>query len=211
MATAHPRPPGGYQGPGLALPAAPTAPRTYADLYRGRVDVLAGHYAPLLGEHDPADPALTPAVLLQNLLASDDAVPKVWLALVPGRHAQGTPVVRVLHSPRTYPARATQPTVWDGQVFAFSSDVFPGGSIATVEFPASAFRLTSNVQVPSSAAVMDHLWIEADAGGVPAPLLGPYAAGTPDTRVIRTRRMIRVPHKYVGLVLGERLEPRQLY
>jgi hypothetical protein len=82
--------------------------------------------------------------------------------------------------------------------------------ITTVEFPATAFRLTAYVRVPDVAA-MDAMWIAADAGGAPVTLLGPYVGADPDTRQLRARNAIRVRHKYVPLVLGNSFTPRQLW
>jgi hypothetical protein len=61
---------------------------------------------------------------------------------------------------------------------------------------------------------MDAKWIDADAaaGGTLAPtFLGPYEDVEPNTRVLRVRYAIRVPHKYLPLVLGVTYNPRQLH
>jgi hypothetical protein len=58
---------------------------------------------------------------------------------------------------------------------------------------------------------MDAKWIQADAGGLPVDLLGPYENTEPNTRTLRVRYTIRVPHKFVPTVLGVTFTPRQLY
>jgi hypothetical protein len=89
----------------------------------------------------------------------------------------------------------------------------PGqASLASVEFPVTAFfRHTVNVQVPTAAA-MDAKWIDADARGPPIPMLGPYENTDADTRrTLCMRYAIRVPQKYLPMVLGMQYQPRQLY
>jgi hypothetical protein len=59
---------------------------------------------------------------------------------------------------------------------------------------------------------MDAKWINADARGPPVPMLGPYENAEPDTRTLRMRYAIRVPQKYLSIVLlGVTYQPHQLY
>ena len=193
----------------------PPAPQNYREKYLADPDVTNGQYAALLSAQEP-ESAVQPATMLQSMLTASDDVPKAFLVMLPGERA-GDPVrIKTVHAVSVYRPSAVDPTPWDSQPYAFDTDLFPGSGahISTVEFPTNAFHRTNNVQVPTAAA-MDTKWIDADAaaaaGAAPVPTLGPYENVEADTRILRVRYAIRVPHKYLPLVLGVTYKPRQLY
>jgi hypothetical protein len=175
----------------LANAPMPAAFVNYRDKYRTENDVCNGQYLALLATQDPESP-VQPAAMLQTVLAFHDDLPKVFLVMIPGERVGDAIRIRTLHSLSVYRPSFAETTPWDSIPFAFDSDVFPGSgaSISTVEFPATAFHRTANVQVPNEAS-MDAKWIEADAGGPPVDLLGPYENTEADkdtTRAIRNTR-----------------------
>jgi hypothetical protein len=92
---------------------------------------------------------------------------------------------------------------------AFEGDVLGGQTCTVVEWPATAFRLAANgaaIQVPTLAN-LDALF-DGD------PLLetvGPFVANEVGTEIIRTRNIMCVPPRYIPILLGQMLSPREAY
>jgi hypothetical protein len=131
--------------------------------------------------------------MLNTVLMSSNDLRKAFLVMIHGECIRDAFRIQTLHAVTVYYYRpsAVEMTPWDTIPYAaFDMDVFPPGaraSISTVEFPVTAFQRMANVQVPTAAA-MDAKWIDADAGGSPIPMLGPYKNAEPDTtRTLRVR------------------------
>ena len=113
-----------------------------------------------------------------------------------------------MHRPTIFPV-SVPATQWDEIVtMAFEGDVL-GQTCTVVEWPASGFRQAANagaLQVPTLAN------LDALFDGDPlAETVGPFAANEVGTELVRTRNVMFVPPKYVLIVLGQTLTPRQAY
>jgi hypothetical protein len=140
----------------------------------------------------------------ENMLATADTVPKVYVALVLGSHGQ--PVVKTLFRPVLCRRLPGVVTPWDNQVYAFGTDIGPGNQITTVAFPGDAFHLTPAVTTLDSVS-MTEAWVAAPE----AHSLGPYVPGDPNTVPTRTRKLQVVPQAYARLLMGKDLTPRQAW
>lgn len=188
--------------PGQPVPA--NAATTYQQHYRTSNDPLQGDYGAWMAAHS-TDVANTPAAVRDTMLSTSDEVAKVYVYLsVP--LGGGTPVVQTVYRPRQYSGLPGQPTPWDGQIFAFATDLQPGNQITSVMFPADAFHLAPQVYAPDLASVVQFLTAAPDV-----VLLGPFAAGDANTIVTRSRFFAPVPHEYVPLLLGATLTPREAF
>ena len=179
--------------PGLATAPPLAAPKNYREKYRTDPDVYAGHYQTLLDAQAPESPTRH-STMYQTMLNASDRVPKVFLSHLPGARAGEPTRICTLHAVSVYRPCLGRPMPYDNVPYAFDSDVTPGAgaAISVIEFPRTAFQRMDYVQVPLAAA-MDTKWIDADAGGQRADLLGPYAPTEPDTRTLRVRETILVP------------------
>jgi hypothetical protein len=79
-----------------------------------------------------------------------------------------------------------------------------------VEWPAMAFRLAANgaaIQVPTLA----NLGALFDGDPLLERTVGPFVANEVGTEIIRTRNVMCVPPRYVPILLGQALSPREAY
>jgi len=114
----------------------------------------------------------------------------------------------VLHSAFQVPTPVGRPgSEYAGEVVAQYEDVNDmGGSYVRV--PDNMFEVFGDtVRVPTVATMGAS--VAAMAAGV--HFLGPYPAGTADTEVVRTRISVWIPPRYVPLVLGAHLSPKELW
>jgi hypothetical protein len=179
------------------------APNTYVELYRNRQDVLRGDYGPWVGSHSVAV-ANTPATVRNAMLSFSDAIPKVYMVMVPGPN--GTPVIKTVFRPELYRALPGVNTPYDGLIYGFGTDIGPGNQITTVQFPNDAFHMTNEFWAPDIAS-MTAAWEEHPQ----ANTLGPFEPNSPNTILTRTRNLMIVPQPYVPLMLGATLSPRQAW
>ena len=206
---AQPPPPQAPPVAGQPPPAIAEPPRTYAALYSHRDDVLAGNYAGLYTDFlTVAVPPAQPQVLSEAVFAAAEDIPKVFLCLV--EDAPGQYTTRTVHRWTIYPrsAAADRATAWDGRGFAFMSDVRPGNHITVVEVPNNAFHLTPNATITNDGMITGLVGPNVAA---PLDIIPPVGPQDPGSRLIRTRYFVRVPHVYVGLVLGQRFTPADLW
>ncbi|KAL3823338.1 hypothetical protein ACHAXA_010473, partial [Cyclostephanos tholiformis] len=85
----------------------------------------------------------------------------------------------------------------DGKLFAYDGELVSGqGPLA--EIPNSCFNLSPVVVAPTTASIAAQL-----AADPHLHLVGPYAVGSPDTVELRSRNVIAIPNKYVGLFLSQ--------
>ena len=85
----------------------------------------------------------------------------------------------------------------DNKLFAFDGELIQGqGSL--VEIPNQWFNLVPNTTVGTVANIQGLL-----GGDANLQLLGPFNAGDADTLEVRTRSVVVIPNKYVGLFLSQ--------
>ncbi|KAL3810349.1 hypothetical protein ACHAXA_003078 [Cyclostephanos tholiformis] len=85
----------------------------------------------------------------------------------------------------------------DGKLFAYDGELVSGqGPLA--EIPNSCFNLSPVVVAPTTASIATQL-----AADPHLQLVGPYAVGNADTIELRSRNVIAIPNKYVGLFLSQ--------
>jgi hypothetical protein len=185
------------------IPPLPIAPLTYLSYYRQCVDALQGDYGPLVAAYAVGN-ANTPASVRDFMLNTSDLVPKVFMMMVPG--PSGSPVIKTIFRPQLYRGLPGVNTAWDGQIFAFGTDLMPGNQITTVQLPADAFHLTPEVRAPDVASMTEAWTLHPQAHS-----LGPFDADAPNTILLRSRYLMIVPPAYVTLMLGTSLTPREAW
>jgi hypothetical protein len=87
----------------------------------------------------------------------------------------------------------------DGTFFAFVDGKLVLGQEVLEEIPAQWFNMTAQVQVPT----VDNIRAQLAADASPTLTLGPFAGGDPKTMAIKSRALMVLPHKYVGLFLAQ--------
>ena len=185
----------------------PAPPTSYVEMYRQRADPLDGRYTPLFSRHLVTSGA-TPDTLLNQLLSSSEEVPKVFLCLTQETFVDRPARLRTvtLHRVGRYQGSQVLASPWDARTFAFASDLMPGNHVRMVELPAAPFGLVGVQTVPTLANV--HAVLAANPAHDHMP---PLAEGSADSEQLNTRRLVQVPPKYVEIVLGRSLSPRQLW
>jgi hypothetical protein len=183
-------------------------PTTYAAKYATDADPpYAGDYTALLLSEAPTANGPAPADVLATLLLSNELAPKVHLGLV----FCATPphvIARTFFRTARYPALPGQPSPWDDRIFAHGSEVINGQSITTFEFPATAFTATAADGIAWDADTLTEQFANLPADTI---ITGAVDPDSPHAVVTRTRLLTRVPHRYIPLVLGQRLTPRALW
>ena len=182
----------------LALPA-PQAATTFADLFNDATKdpfIENGNYDSFLAPFTITVAGglnETPDVV-RNLLAaaSNQRLPIAILLLVDGR-------LRPYFLPfrRELAMGAPPHPATDGKLFAFDGELIHGHG-PLIEIPNQWFNLAPVVTVPTAANIAAQL-----AANPHLNIVGPYAAGDADTVEIRTRSLMAVPNKYVGLFLSQ--------
>lgn len=85
----------------------------------------------------------------------------------------------------------------DNKLFAFDGELIQGQGIV-IEIPNQWFNLIPNTTVATAANIQGLL-----GGDANLQLLGPFNAGVADTLEVRTRSVVAIPNKYVGLFLSQ--------
>ena len=139
------------------------------------------------GVHD------TPETVRNRLAAAANQRLRVTLALlVEGRLR---PYFLPFHQEQAMGAPPHPAT--DGKLFAYDWELVSGqGPLA--EIPNSCFNLSPVVVAPTTASIATQL-----AADPHLQLVGPYAVGNADTVELRSRNVIAIPNKYVGLFLSQ--------
>jgi hypothetical protein len=153
-------------------------------------------------------PANTPEALLTRMLAYAPSTPQAFIMLgaLPDPAMLGR--MTLLHRPTRFPV-SVPATQWDETVMAFEGDVLGGQTCTAVEWPVTGFRQAANgaaLQVPTLEN-LDGLF----AADPHLETVGPFAANENGTELVRTRNLMCVPPRYVPLVLGRLLTPRDAY
>ncbi|MHA7856415.1 hypothetical protein [Marinobacter shengliensis] len=131
----------------------------------------------------------------------------VMLCRPPNADADDMGKVVLIHRVTKYAARIGMPaTPWDDKLFAFVGEV-THQQIMSVEWDQAFFnQVPAQVRVPTNDTAAQLL------AQAPAPShFGPFDANDAGTKLIRTRRTMYVPPAYVGLFLGQELEPVVAY
>ena len=203
-------PPAPVPAPPPQPPAPPpptVGPRTYREYYLDAAnDPWAGNYGALMRQYD-AIPAVVPDALTLRMLSYGPSTPQAFIMLAAGPDPAAVGRVVMMHCPTRHPISIPEMD-WDDMIMAFEGDVL-GQTCTVVEWPAISHRLASNgagLQVPTMAN-LDALF----AANPQAIVVGPFAANEAGTETIRTRNVMAVPPKYIPIVLGQHLTPREAY
>ena len=183
--------------------AAPS-PTNYLTRYKQMKDVFNGVYTPLFLPFATGN-TQTPEELFETVVKSANTIPKVFLAQV---SIDGARKIIALHRPSAYePDLAAPAPQWNNKFFLFHGDIRPGSNfIQTYETPQSIFEPTDAQRV-ATTATMDAAW----AADTTIELLPPLAASAANSESVVTRHLFPVPWKYVPLVLGKTLSPREAW
>ena len=188
--------------PGLA-PAGGT-PASYRSFYNDIAnDPFNGIYRPVLAPYDIplVGLATQPAqIATQVYNASAHGTPTAFMVMAP------TGMIHLYHKLSRFEPRLGQPaTQWDDQGFANSGELFHNQPIL-VNWSNDHFHLVP-VQIRAPTADTIDAAIAGMDPAAPVEYLGPYADGDAGTDVIRVRRSVYVPSKYVHILLETPLTP----
>jgi hypothetical protein len=103
---------------------------------------------------------------------------------------------------RFAPRMGLAPTPWDNTGFAFLGDMIQGQAPPTVSWDNSYFHTIQQTRVPTVDALDQTLAAQPDT-----ELVGPFDPGDAGTELVRTRRAMFIPTKYVPIVLDLGLFP----
>ena len=188
----------------LAVPAPSTC--SFGDLFSDQnKDPLKGNYGPLFNpfsiDINNANNSTSPTVL-RDLIASTGAQ-RHLLALVVINDNKA----RVAICPQRFErSLGSPPSDLDGRLFAFDGDLFQNQG-HTVEITNDYFTLVPNqVQVPTVGHILNQL-----AANPNLEFFGPYAAQDANTEVVRVRKTIPIPFKYVSLFLAREVTPTYFF
>lgn len=206
MANSPPFPDLALQPP-LADPFAD--PRTYRVLYQhARNDPWNGSYGGVMTAMAiPMGQAqVTPATdLLQTLGASGTSGQPISLAILTQRPGSEQLVVTVLHRLAQFSAQFGEVNTHHGHFFAFLGDI-TAGTVLNMRVESTAVRASTAAgitRVPLLPTLQQLL-----AQGVHE--IGPYPdPQAPETELERVRRAAFIPPRYVPLLLGQELSPRE--
>lgn len=188
-------------------PPAPIVAVTFSTLFgdASRDPFIAnGHYDDLLssfnigqGVNDSPD-----TVRQRVAAAANQRLPIALLVLVNG-------ILRPYFLPfRRDQAMGAQPhPATDGKLYAYDGELIQGQGLV-VELPNNFFNLSALVTVATVASIQGQL-----AGNLNQTHVGPFAIGAIDTIEVRTRSVVPIPNKYVGLFLSqpEGITPRYYF
>jgi len=180
-------------------------PATFAELYSNDdSDIYDGQYSNVMATFN-AEPEITAAQLYArvNTVGVKSLNAFICMAPAPGHPLSGLSLL--LHTVAQFAVPLGLPSPWDRNSFAFARDVIDG-EINTIIFPDNAFAPTTATIIPDTVTGTDELW----AANPTAELLEPPAATAAGTVDVLTRTMMYVPPKYIPILVGRRLTPRQL-
>jgi hypothetical protein len=98
-------------------------------------------------------------------------------------------------------------TPWDDVAFAFQGDVIQGQAPPSIVWePQFFYTINNQVQVPTVVMMDQLLGQDPDA-----QFVGPFGNGDAGTEVVRTRRTMAVPPRFVTILLENSLSPRDAW
>ncbi|MGH7974086.1 MAG: hypothetical protein ACREBR_01070 [bacterium] len=176
--------------------------QTYIEYYgTADNDPYGGNYGEVMNLHEEG---IAPATIHEQILRSADVTSSAYVMLT--RH-NGSVSTLLAHRVTRYPSTfGKPPTPWDNQAYAFFTDVVEG-QITSLNFPTTCLHSTRPVNVPTTGAIAAQI----AAADEDSDLLGPYQDGAANTEALRTRYAMFVPPRYVPLLLGQRLRPKEAW
>jgi hypothetical protein len=175
----------------------------YSDIAR---DPFIGNYAAMYANYDLA---LAPAGVRTRIYPNGNSgVPISHLLVVRQANdpADSAGSIQGYHRVVRYQPSLVATSPFDDIAYAFLGDVRNGQAPHTVVWDDAYFARNAAVQVPT-AANMDQLL----AAGPAAELVGPFAAGDPDTEPLIVRNSVFVPNRYMTMLLDDAMTPRQAW
>jgi hypothetical protein len=168
-------------------------------------DTFGGNYTAAMAPYD------VPLQGNANVLTPDQIK-----TLVIGARAQRVPTAFVLYHDgrlhvylqvdKFHPRLGMPPSPWDDKMYAQKGELYMNQAVL-VEWKSDYFhQLNQQVLVPMPDT------IDATIAGDPTlELLGPYTPGEADTELIKVRKTCFIPPRYVGMLLGQPLTPREAW
>ena len=182
-----------------ALPA--PQPATFAALFSDlSKDPSNGIYTNLLDPsfsidlNTPANNTTPEAVKQQIAAAGSQRLPMAVIQLIDGR-------LQILLLPFRHEQAAgiaPDPAV-DGKLFAYDGELIHGQGLLVEILGNSFHQLTNQVQVGTTAHINGQLATDTN----PDFMMGPFAAADGNTEALKTRSIVLVPFKYVGLFMSQ--------
>ena len=210
---------GGPQAPpvapgGVVPPLGGQQMSPYRTLYADASnDSFAANYAAAYSEFEvpvQGNPANTPAELAAKVLDSgNEGTHMAMVGLVRSRVAPAAVlgVVQAYHRLTRFGKRLGLPnTPFDDQAHAFLGDLVNGQAPTSVTLQPAYFHPTDQTRVPTPAALDQLIAAHPDT-----EIFGPFAATDADTELVRTRRMMLIPSKYLPIVLDHGITAKQAW
>ena len=176
-------------------------------------DPFAGSYQNAYDEFDvplAGNPVNQPAELGNKVfMAAEQGLPMSLVLLTRDDMAIATDpgeIVAYHRVSRFAPRMGLAPTPWDNAGFAFLGDMIQGQAPPTVAWDNSYFHTVQQTRVPTIAALDQTLAAQPNT-----EMVGPFADGKAGTELVRTRRTMFLPTKYVPLVLDLGLSPKNAW
>ncbi len=157
------------------------------------------------------NPVNTPAELATKVYeVADQGFPMAFLALTRSATAavDDPGLVTCYHRLTKFKTRMGLPaTPFDSVAFAFLGDLVQHQAPPSVVWEGTNFHVVNQLVLVPTVQMMDQF-----LAAVPAePLLGPYQNADAGTEVIKTRRTVLLPQKYVSLFIDNSLTPRDAW
>ena len=204
-------PPGGGPppGPGGAGVGAPPPPSNYESYYNdANNDPYQGSYDTVYALYDVAT-NLPPQQLRQRVYgATNRGVALAHVVLVRKTTAgiDDPGHIQAYHRVILNEADLARTTPFNDKAYAFFGDLAGTDTPVTVVWEDGYFTQAGAVIVPTAAA-MD-LLLNADPM---ATMVGPFAAGDPDTESVNVQKCMYIPNRFLPLLLNNSLTPREAW
>ena len=209
-------PPGPGGGPPPPPPAAAGAAQLlgqqqiahpYRDWYNDHTkDPFVGNYAAM---YDNYILARAPLDIRNDLYPSGNSgvpIAHLLLTIQANDPVDAPGVIQGYHRLSRYQPSLVSATPFDNVAYAFLGDVQAGQAPHTVVWGENKFHQATAIQVPT-ADNLDQLL----AAAPDAEMVGPFAAGDPDTEQLTVRYAVFVPNRYMAILLDDHLTPRQAW
>ena len=154
---------------------------------------------------DGDDDIPTPATLRDQTVTLSDRQPMAFLGLVMSTGRNGTEVAIIHRLLRYMDLPGEEASGFHNRVLGLLGDSIMPHQYPVVEVPSTSFHLAGTpVRVPTNASMVAHM----SAWNDPSVPPGPFAEGTPETEVVRSRQLQMIPGYYAALLIHRRVSAK---
>lgn len=210
-----PPPIGGGAPPPPPLAAAAAAPllgqqqvaHPYRDWYNDHArDPFVGNYDAMYANYALAR---SPLEIRNSLYPSGNSgipIAHLLLTVQPNDPVHAPGVIQGYHRLTRYQPSLVSASPFDNVAYAFLGDVQGGQAPHTVVWAETQFHQATAMQVPTADGLDQLLATDPNT-----ELVGPFAAGDPDTEQLTVRFAAFIPNRYMVILLNDHLTPRQAW